>query len=175
MATEAYLLTYFPGSREEAARMSEIPSVEKSEREDYPAWDGTLLWAADLRLASDFSLRGILSPFLQQRRSSVKHVPFLHDFGRRLGIFLNLECRKLMDQLVEIQDQGTGRVPLSRFYRGRLDADWTFPECVECLRHIGALDGTSPGRMCVATPSYTQSQSNCLAGSSPFLSGPRLV
>merc|ERR1719277_228288 len=154
------------GGREEATRMSEIPEVESSWREDYPAWDDTLLWAADLKLASDFSMRDRLSPFLRQRRSFEKHVSFLQEFGHRLGTFQNLECHQLKNRLVAIEDEGTGRVPLSRFYRGGLDGDWTFTESVEYLRHIGALDETSPDRMSVVIPNYIQSQSNCLAGSS---------
>jgi len=166
MATKSYLLTYMSGGREEATKMSEVSVVESSWREDYPAWDDTLLWAADLKLISDFSQRHRLSPFVRQRRSFDKHVSFLQDFGHRLGTFQNLECHKLKDQLVDMEDAGTGRVPLSRFYRGGLDGDWTFTESVEYLRHIGALDETIPDRMSVVIPNYIQSQSNCLAGSS---------
>ena len=41
MATKAYLLTYLSGGREEVTQVSEIPSVGRSWREDYPAWDDT--------------------------------------------------------------------------------------------------------------------------------------
>jgi len=166
MATKAYLLTYLSGGREEATEMSELPVVEAAWREDYPAWDETLLWAADLKLNSDFSLRHRLSPFVRQRRSFDKHMSFLQEFGHRLGTFQNLECHTLKNQLVDMEDAGTGRVPLSRFYRGGLNGDWTFTESVEYLRHVGALDDTSPDRMSVVIPNYIQSQSNCLAGSS---------
>ena len=47
----------------------------------------------------------------------------------------NLECHRPMNQLVKIEDEGTGRVPLSRFYRGGLDGDETFGESVDFLRH----------------------------------------
>jgi len=172
IATKAYLLTYLSGgweevtSREEVTSMSDLPAVERSMREDYPAWDETLLWAGDLKLNSDFSMRHRLSPFIRQRRSFDEHVSFLQEFGHRLGTFQNLECHRLKDQLVEMEDEGTGRVPLLRFYRGGLAGDWTFSERVEYLRHIGALDETSPERMSVVIPNYIQSQSNCVAGSS---------
>merc|ERR1719469_765759 len=163
MATKSYLVDYIAGSAEDGTEMFDLSAVEG---EDYLAWEDTLLWAADLKLATDFSLRDRLSPFVRQRRSFDKHVSLLQDFGHRLGTFQNLECHKLKDQLVEMEDAGTGRVPLSRFYRGGLDGDWTFTESVEYLRHIGALDDTSPDRMSVVIPNYIQSQSNCLAGSS---------
>jgi len=90
----------------------------------------------------------------------------LQEFGHRLGTFQNLECHRLKDLLVEMEDPGTGRVPLSRFYRGGLEGDWTFTESVEYLRHIGALDETSPSRLSVVIPNYIHSHSNCLEGSS---------
>merc|ERR1740123_172604 len=166
MASKAYLLTYLSGGREEVTRMGELRSVERTWREDYPAWDDTHLWAADLKLSTDFFQRDRLGPFVSQLGSFGEHVTFLQEFGHRLGTFQNLECHKLKEQLVDMEDEGTGRVPLSRFYRGGLDGDWTFTESVEYLRHIGALDEANPSRMSVVIPNYMQSQSNCLAGSS---------
>jgi len=140
--------------------------VEVAWREDYPAWDDAHLWAADLKLASDYMRRDYLGPFRGRHRSFDEQVFFLQEFGHRLGTFQNLECHTLKEQLVDMEDQGTGRVPLSRFYRGGLEGDWTFTESVEYLRHIGALDEADPSRMSVVIPNYIQSQSNCLAGSS---------
>jgi len=167
MATKAYLLAYISGGREVISDARELPSVERSWDEDYPAWTDTLLWASDLKLTVDESDRHRLNPFVQRHwRSFEQHMAFLQEFGHRLGTFQNLECRRLKDQLAEMEDVGTGRVPLSRFYRGGLEGDWTFTESVEYLRHIGALDETNPKRASVVIPNYIQSQSNCLAGSS---------
>merc|ERR1719346_663343 len=110
--------------------------------------------------------RHSLSPFVQQHRSFDKHVPFMQEFGHQYGSYQNLECHKLKNQLVEMEDEGTGRVPLSRFYRGGLNGDWTFAESVDYLRKVGALDETNPRRMSVVIPNWIQSPSNCFAGSS---------
>jgi len=163
IATKAYLATYLVGDAEEGTALTD---VSVAEGEDYLAWEDTLVWAADLKLTSDFSSQDRLSPFSRQRDSFDKHVSFLQEFGHRLGTFQNLECHRLKDLLVEMEDPGTGRVPLSRFYRGGLDGDWTFTESVEYLRHIGALDESSPGRLSVVIPNYIHSHSNCLEGSS---------
>jgi len=166
MATKAYLLSYMSGGREVVTSMDELPAVERAWDEDYPAWNDTLMWASDLKHTSDLAAKGHISPFVAHKRSYEQHISFLQEFGHRLGNFQNLECHKLKDQLADMEDEGTGRVPLSRFYRGGLEGDWTFTESVEYLRHIGALDETNPKRMSVVIPNYIQSQSNCLAGSS---------
>jgi len=166
MATKAYLLAYLSGGREVIATMEELPAVERAWDEDYPAWNDTLMWASDLKHTSDLSNKFRLSPFVKRTRTFEQQISFLQEFGHKLGNYQNLECHKLKDQLAELEDDGTGRVPLSRFYRGGLDGDWTFTESVEYLRHTGALDETNPKRMSVVIPNYIQSQSNCLAGSS---------
>ena len=45
-----------------------------------------------------------------------------------------------------------------------MEGDWTFSESVEHLRHIGALDKTSPDSMGAVIPNYIRNHSNCLAG-----------
>jgi len=119
-----------------------------------------------LKLTTDFLSQERINPFKQHTQTFDRQVSFLQNVGHHLGAFQNLECQRLKDELVEIEDVGTGRVPLSRFYRGVMSGDWQFSESVDYLRHIGALDETDPKRMNVVIPNYIQSQSNCIAGSS---------
>merc|ERR1719210_1982781 len=120
----------------------------------------------DLKLGADFAQRHSQNPFCGRHRSFDEHVSFLQEFVHRYGSYQNLECHKLKNQLVEMEDEGTGRVPLSRFYRGGLNGDCTFAESVDYLRKVGALDETNPKRMSVVIPNWIQSPSNCFAGSS---------
>jgi len=166
MAAKAYLLTYLSGGREVVNKIEELSPVEKKWDNDYPAWQDTWEWAMDLKGTVDLKDRSHRNPFVERRRTFEQQVAFLQEFGHRLGTFQNLECHRLKDQLVELEDVGTGRVPLSRFYRGGVDGEWQFTESVEYLRHIGALDESNPKRMSVVIPNYIQSESNCLAGSS---------
>merc|ERR1719220_2938376 len=146
--------------------MEELPVVEDSWKNDYLAWNDTLTWVSDLKSTTENSGQHCLNPFVQHETTFEKQVSFLQEVGHRLGTFQNLECRRLKDQLAEMEDVGTGRVPLSRFYSGVLNGEFQFTESVEYLRHMGALDDTNPKRMSVVIPNYIQSQSNCLAGSS---------
>merc|ERR1719410_2814923 len=93
-------------------------------------------------------------------------VAFLLELGHRFGSYQNLECQALKNKLLNVEYQGTGRVPLSRFYAGGADEDWQFKESVDYLRNMGALDETNADRPSVVIPNYLTSQSNCLSSSS---------
>jgi len=60
---------------------------------------------------------------------------------------------------------GTGRVPLSDFYRVGLKEDWQFNEDEDYLRSLGALDESNPRRPSVVITNYLHSQTNCLSTS----------
>jgi len=82
------------------------------------------------------------------------------------GRFQDRECRKIQATLVGMDDLGTGRVSLEKFYGSALrDNTWQFLENVPYLRQLGALDETDPRRLKVLIPNYINSLSNCLSSS----------
>jgi len=166
LANQAYLLTYLSGGEADIPNLKALPDAEREYVDRYPTWGDTVMWSGDLLFAHDLSQQSRRNPFVPRSRSFEQQVPFLQELGHRLGAFQNLECHRLKDKLVEMEDVGTGRVPLSRFYRNGLAGKWEFTESVGYLRHVGALDDRDPKRMSVVIPNYIQSESNCLAGSS---------
>jgi hypothetical protein len=90
----------------------------------------------------------------------------VEEVGERYGRWQDRECRKLKNDLVEIEDAGTGRVRLSEFYRSAMhDNKWQFGETVTDLRQQGALDESDPSDPKVIIPNYINSPTNCLASS----------
>jgi len=166
MASKAYLISYLSGGEVEIAYRQALPEAEHEWADRYPAWADTLMWSEDLSLTHDFAQECRVNPFVERPRSFEQQVDFLQEMGHTLGTFQNLECHRLKDRLVDMEDVGTGRVPLARFYRNGLLGKWEFTESAEYLRHVGALDENDPSRLSVVIPNYIQSQSNCLAGSS---------
>merc|ERR1719476_202714 len=124
------------------------------------------MWSRDLQFTNDLKQTSHMNPFVARSRTFEEHVRFLKEMGHQLGTYQNLECHRLKGKLLEMEDVGTGRVPLSRFYRNGLAGKWEFTESVDYLRHIGALDERDPKRLSVVIPNYIQSQANCMAGSS---------
>jgi len=85
--------------------------------------------------------------------------------GEQFGTFQDLECRQMKDSLVKMEYKGTGRVPLSEFYKPALEGSWTFQESSSYLRSLGALDETDANHPSVLMVNYIISHSNCIASS----------
>ena len=63
----------------------------------------------------------------------------VQELGHNVGSFQDLECKSLKGRLVEMEQQGTGRIRLSRFYAGGVNGDWAISENAEYLKNLGAL------------------------------------
>merc|ERR1719456_1646901 len=74
------------------------------------------------------------------------------------------QCREMKEALIELDPDGTGRVPLVDFYgRGNVSGNWFFEERSDYLRDVGALDESSTTRgPQLIIPNYVQQPSNCL-------------
>jgi len=165
-AVKAYFAIYLIGGGITVNSVAEFKALEKEMPEVYPAWLDTILWVQDLRHSHDLARKSHRNPFVKQMDTFDETVAFMFDLTHRYGSYQNLECHTLKNKLLDLEYQGTGRVPLSRFYSGGLDGDWQFKESVDYLRNIGALDETDAGRPSVVIPNYLTSQSNCLTSSS---------
>eukprot|EP00747_Dinoflagellata_sp_TGD_P134909 gnl/TRDRNA2_/TRDRNA2_175390_c0_seq5.p1 gnl/TRDRNA2_/TRDRNA2_175390_c0~~gnl/TRDRNA2_/TRDRNA2_175390_c0_seq5.p1 ORF type:complete len:592 (+),score=153.61 gnl/TRDRNA2_/TRDRNA2_175390_c0_seq5:108-1883(+) len=84
--------------------------------------------------------------------------------------FWESECTSMKDQLVEMDADGNGRVPLAKFYGSALEAEWRFGESENYLRELGALDETSSwkGKQ-VIIPNYINAASNCIVSTPHYL------
>merc|ERR1719161_2182159 len=89
--------------------------------------------------------------------------------GDKYGCWQHYECDDLKRKLFSLEDDGTGRVSLTKFYRGAVnDGHWQFTETPEYLRTLGALDETNPANPRVIVPNYLLAPSNCVASSSYY-------
>lgn len=71
-------------------------------------------------------------------------------------------CIEMRDQLISMDKQHTGRVPLRMFYSKPLSMEWRFAESEDYLRELGALDETSRYHAKeVIIPNYLSAASNC--------------
>jgi len=99
----------------------------------------------------------------------------VEEIGEQFGRFQNYECKAMKTQLLQLGDQGMGRVKLADFYGPALDSaakgkasSWQFTESVDYLKQVGALDDSNPANPSVIVPNYVASSSNCLASSSYY-------
>jgi len=84
-----------------------------------------------------------------------------HSYGK----WQNAECEQMKESLMELDQQGFGRVPLSTFYSQPETALYKFGESVEYLKETGALEETRGRQPHVLISNYLAGPSNCVAGS----------
>jgi hypothetical protein len=156
---DVYMAIYVTGlnktqlaNKRDAARLV-IRLGEKS----YPGFAELRAFVRQMRDEST-SNRSILSSV------DVSHV--VTRFGDKYGRWQHYECEDLKRKLLDIEDDGTGRVSLSKFYNGALnEGHWQFSESPEFLRSMGALDESSPTNPRVIITNYILAPSNCVASS----------
>jgi len=171
-AMKAYLIIHLlaDGLVPNGARQFDI--LEQQLRELYLDYPDTMMWFRDLEQTHAFRVQSQLNPFVKQEATFEKTTVLLQDFMHEFGPYQNLECHKLKGLLVDMEQAGSGRVPLARFYSDALkkaeetENGWHFRESVEYLRNLGALDETDPQRPSVVITNYLQSEGNCLRPSS---------
>jgi len=88
---------------------------------------------------------------------------------RSFARFWESECIDMKSQLVDLDVDATGRVPLSVFYKAAMQSEWRFGESEAYLRELGALDDTSRSGPKVIIPNYMQGASNCIVPAGHYL------
>jgi len=165
-AFKAYLVMYLLGDSTEGVLREDLVAAERDLVDIYPAWRSVKLWAKDLDQTLAFTQAPRRNPFRGGEFSFKQSTDLVQELRHNFGSFQNMECQSLKGVLVEMEFAGTGRVPLSEFYRLGLQEDWQFNENAEYLRSLGALDESDPGHPSIFIPNYLHSQTNCLSTSS---------
>jgi len=126
----------------------------------YPGWEAVRTWVRQVKNETAVD-RDIFS--------SVDISHLVTRIGDKYGRWQAYECDDLKRTLFGIEDDGTGRVSLSKFYDSHLNhGNWQFTESADYLRATGALDESNPSNPRVIVPNYILSPSNCVAASSYY-------
>jgi len=157
-AVDNYMLFYVAGIVNHTRASSKMVSKIFSKiSEAYPMWEETQTWAHQ---TVEEVLPAQSSVSFEAATRAVEVV------GDRYGRWQNKECLNLKSSLMQIEENGTGRVPLDVFYQGALGGQWQFSESVPYLRKLGAIDDSVPERPSVIIANYVNGPSNCVAASS---------
>jgi len=130
---------------------------------------------------SEFS-RGEVDRWMHEARSTKGASPFQSKYSfadgqsvvehitAGFGHWWEQECQGIKKKLTDLDTTGTGRVPLSSFYRKSMEGEWRFGESEAYLRELGALDDSSSWRgPQVIIPNYLLAASNCIVASTYYL------
>jgi len=143
-------------------------SILSEVRFRYDGWNDLQMWAADLRLSFDYTELDRRNPFARKGVPFARVAAVVQEIMHRYSSFQSVECDAMTDQLMTLEYKGTGRVPLSDFYKAGQGSEWMFLESKEYLRYVGALDESDPQRPSVVIPNYVYGMNNCVGSSSFF-------
>jgi len=159
-AEEMYMLMYVLNMNHSVVSKDEMTEASQNVLEVYPTWPDTQEFVQGVRESVLIDVDGA------DRTSWNTTLKVLEEVGERYGRWQDKECHHLKDELVKMDEDGNGLVPLERFYEKAIyNSSWQFLESVPYLRSLGALDETDPHRVSVIIPNYINSPSNCVASS----------
>jgi len=131
------------------------------------SWPDLVAFERDAVMNYAFAQRSRISPFTAPRYTFEAAAQCVEDMMRGYGRWQDSECRHMKGALMEMDPEGSGRVPVGRFYSQKTGS-YQFAESIEYLRSIGALDEPARGGPWVRIPNYLLSPSNCIASSSYY-------
>lgn len=157
---KAYLMLSVEGIHRKGTTQQQYRELEQELRQLCFAWPDAQVWLEDTRLGVEFLQQAHHNPFVVGM-SHNQMIEVVHELAHQFGKFQNLECASMKERLVDMEDAGTGRVPLNKFYSGVADPLWPFYESQKYLRSLGALDETNPRTPSVIIPNYLASSTYC--------------
>jgi len=164
-ALRMHSISLIKGVRASEHSLQQFKQAEADLEDRCFIWNDIGLWRDDVVQTVNAMLQPQRNPFV--RSTGFREVAtVVQEVTQRFASFQNLECRSLKTQLIEMDDKGTGRVPLASFYSGVMDEKWPFIEGTAYLRSLGALDETDVNRPQVIIPNYLSSRSHCVTPSS---------
>jgi hypothetical protein len=154
---DAYMGGYISGVNFSTKTPSQVQKILRALPNYYPDWQTTQKFLREVQTS------------VAPKRDELTYenvATVVEEIGERYGRFQDKECRILKNDLMSMEDTGTGRVRIADFYHAAMHDDkWQFSETIASLREQGSLDESDPSNPRVIIPNYINSPSNCLASS----------
>mmetsp|Transcript_23616 Transcript_23616/g.71362 ORF Transcript_23616/g.71362 Transcript_23616/m.71362 type:complete len:577 (-) Transcript_23616:26-1756(-) len=163
----SYLLVFEMGIRANLSDAHRHRMIKAKMAKAGGSWPILVEFEQDAVANFGFANRDMVNPFVPTRFPFTAASKIVEDLAGAYGKWQNTECRQMKEELMALDPDGSGLVPLHAFYSQPETADYQFTESVEYLRQIGALDeaGRNPR---VRIANYVAGPSNCIASSSYY-------
>eukprot|EP00438_Fugacium_kawagutii_P002005 Skav208922 [mRNA] locus=scaffold787:114145:120874:+ [translate_table: standard] len=115
-----------------------------------------------------FATKDKRNPFVQEAFAFDSALQIVETLASGYGKWQNAECQQMKRELMDMDDEGKGIIPLHKFYSQPESADYHFTESQEYLDKVGALQLTEKGNAYVRIANYMTGPSNCIASSSYY-------
>eukprot|EP00413_Alexandrium_margalefii_P040718 CAMPEP_0204597256 /NCGR_PEP_ID=MMETSP0661-20131031/53702_1 /ASSEMBLY_ACC=CAM_ASM_000606 /TAXON_ID=109239 /ORGANISM="Alexandrium margalefi, Strain AMGDE01CS-322" /LENGTH=579 /DNA_ID=CAMNT_0051607939 /DNA_START=66 /DNA_END=1805 /DNA_ORIENTATION=- len=165
---KSYLLVFQTGMRSNLSDAHKHQAIKRKLARTGGGWLAIAEFEEDAVRNFGFAHRHRANPFVPAAYTFQAASHIVEDLARDYGKWQNAECRQMKEELIRLDGDGDGRVPLSSFYAQPESATYQFTESREYLRAIGALDETVDGAPRVRVANYMLGPSNCIASSSYY-------
>jgi len=156
----SYLLLFEMGSQKNLTDVGKHQKL-KSRLQSSSTWAGIAELAEDTLRNADYMRKDRVNPFTPRKYSFQEAWHVVERLVEGYGQWQNEECHNMMEALVQLDREGTGRVFLHDFYSQPKTAVYSFAEATDYLLQIGAID-TAQGSPQVRISNYMEGPSNCI-------------
>lgn len=165
----SYLLLFEMGVRGNHTDIARHQAIKAKVAAAGGSWPTLVEFEQDAVSNFDYKRKDRTNPFIPSARFSFEaSAQIVEGLTHGYGKWQNTECRQMKDELMSLDPEGSGRVPLSAFYSQPETADYQFTESIDYLREIGALDEAEGHAPHVRIANYMAGPSNCIASSSYY-------
>jgi len=161
----SYLLLVEMGLR---ANLTDVPlhlEIKRRVAAMGKGWPKIVDFENNAVMSYDYEVKDVVNPFVERQFSFEVASHIVDDLAQSYGRWQQEECRRMKDDLMALDEDGSGRIPLSIFYMKSNKREYQFTESVEYLRQIGAVDDTWKREPRVRIANYVTGPSNCIAAS----------
>jgi len=131
-------------------------------------WPTLVEFETDAVTSYEFFAKDFSNPFAEHSFTFEEAAHVVDDLAERYGKFQNAECSRMKDDLMALDVDGTGLIPLSTFYLKSDKREYQFTESVDYLRDISAIDDSWQREPRVRISNYVAGPSNCIASSNYY-------
>jgi len=132
------------------------------------AWKQMVDFESDAVKNYEFANNHKSNPFEEASYSFEDASSIVEGMAHSYGKWQNQECHEMKDALISMDPDGTGRVPLPRFYSQSQTDVYHFSEGKDYLKQVGAYDESAAGGPRVRIANYMLGPSNCIASSTYY-------
>jgi len=161
----SYLLLFQLGLRGNLTDAERHQTIKARMAARAKSWTTLVEFETDALLNHEYQIRDSTNPFQNQLIGFDEIAQVMSTLAAGYGKWQNAECSRMKEELMERDTDGSGRIPLSRFYATSSTREYQFTEKVDYLRQIGALEEIGLGEPRVRVANYITGPSNCIASS----------